>query len=252
MHCVSSGESTAPALLFLHGGGLSGRQWRPQIEALSGRFYCLAPDLPEQGQSADLAPFTLADAVERTRTLIVERVPSGRATVIGSSLGGAVGLALTAAHPDAVDRLIVSGASSGLGAALAWVTRVSASLLAWMPTELLVRQTFDQFRLPEADRVALHDDLVLGLRPDFNRHVADALETVPLPTEARALIAVGARETWLAKRQASALVSAIRGATGVVASGVGHVWNLEAPARFTAMIEAFIAGQALPEGLQGL
>ncbi len=252
MYLHEAGDPGAPALLFLHGAGLSGRQWTPQIEALRDRFHCLAPDLPEQGRSADLSPFTLDDAVARTRDLLAARVPAGRAHLIGSSLGGAVALALASRHPELVDRLVVSGASSGLGPTLAWLTGASAALLAWVPVELLIRQTLDQFRLPERYRELLHDDLVIGLRPAFNRHVADALVTVPLPARAQALILVGERETWLARRQARALVAGIEGARGAQARGVGHVWNLEAPERFTATLEAFLAGAALPEGVEPL
>lgn len=250
MYLHEVGDRRHPALLFLHGGGLSGRQWAPQIEALSGRFLCLVPDLPEQGRSAELAPFTLDDAVARVHALITERAPTGRVTVVGSSLGGAVGLALTAAHPEGVERLIVSGASSGLGPTLAWVTRVSASMLSWMPQELLIRQTFDQFRVPEPYRAPLRDDLALGLAPAFNRHVADALIRVPTPAQASALVLVGERETWLARRQARALAASISGAVGACARGLGHVWNLEAPDVFTATIEAFVAGAPLPEGVE--
>ncbi|HND28933.1 MAG TPA: alpha/beta fold hydrolase, partial [Myxococcota bacterium] len=247
-----AGDPQAPTLLFLHGAGLSGQQWAPQVEALSSRFYCLAPDLPQQGRSVDLGPFVLSDAVERVAALIQQRASGGRAHVIGSSLGGAVALGLARAHPDRVDRLIVSGASLGLGPALAWLTRVSAGMLGWMPMELLVKQTLDQFKVPAIYRERLHDDLVVGLRPDFNRRVADALETVPLPERADVLVLVGEQETWLARRQARGLVAAIAGATGGLARGVGHVWNLEAPERFTATIEAFVSGAALPAGIDNL
>ncbi len=179
-------------------------------------------------------------------------MPGGRAHVIGSSLGGAAALALASAHPELVHRLVVSGATSGLGPTLAWMTRASAAMLSWMPVEMLVKQTFDQFNLPAPYRALLHDDLVIGLRPDFNRHVADALVSVPLPAQAELLVLVGERETWLARRQARALVAAIPGATGSQARGVGHVWNLEAPERFTAAVLAFLSGAPLPEGMDPL
>ncbi len=252
MYLHQAGDPAAPLLLFLHGGGLSGLQWAPQLEALSGRYFCLAPDLPQQGKSVDLGPFLMEDAVARVAALLQERAPGRKAHVIGSSLGGAVALGLAKVHPERVDRLLVSGASSGLGAGLAWLTRVTAGMLAWMPLEMLVRQTFDQFKVPGQYREMLHDDLVLGLRPDFNRRVADALVTVPLPERAEALILVGDQETYLARRQARTLVAAIAGARGGLVRGVGHVWNLEAPERFTATVEAFVTGGALPAGVDSL
>jgi pimeloyl-ACP methyl ester carboxylesterase len=45
-----SGALGSPAVVFLHGAGVSGRMWREQMRHLSG-FYCLAPDFPGFGRS---------------------------------------------------------------------------------------------------------------------------------------------------------------------------------------------------------
>ena len=45
------GPKEAPAILFLHGLGLSHTMWRPQFERLGDFYHCLAPDLPECGNS---------------------------------------------------------------------------------------------------------------------------------------------------------------------------------------------------------
>ena len=58
-----SGDPAGPPIVFLHGGGLSGRMWQPQVDALR-EFHCLAPDLPEHGRSAAVTPFTLRSAAE--------------------------------------------------------------------------------------------------------------------------------------------------------------------------------------------
>jgi hypothetical protein len=54
---------------FPHGSPLSGRMWIPQLERLE-EFHCLAPDLPEHGQSQAVAPFSMDDTVERLTTII--------------------------------------------------------------------------------------------------------------------------------------------------------------------------------------
>ena len=103
----TTGESIAPAIVFLHGGGLSGRQWQPQMERLSD-YYCLAPDLPEQGKSLHIGPFHLEDAARRVVELINERVPSKRAHLVGLSLGADLALAITQIAPASVDHVIAS------------------------------------------------------------------------------------------------------------------------------------------------
>jgi pimeloyl-ACP methyl ester carboxylesterase len=56
-YCHPRGKPQAPWIVFVPGGGPSGRMWQPQLERLPD-YYCLAPDLPEHGQSADIKPFT--------------------------------------------------------------------------------------------------------------------------------------------------------------------------------------------------
>ena len=81
------GPASAPTICFLHGGGVSGWMWHPQVEALQGTYHCLVPDLPEHGLSAAIQPFTIEDAAHRVTELIRERGHGGRAHVIGLSAG---------------------------------------------------------------------------------------------------------------------------------------------------------------------
>ena len=98
-----AGPVAAPAVLFLHGLGLSGAMWQPQFERLADFYHCLAPDLPECGNSAAIGPFTLKDAAGRVASVIRERVPGGCAHVVGLSLGGAVALQMLRDEPQVVD-----------------------------------------------------------------------------------------------------------------------------------------------------
>ncbi|MBE3560709.1 MAG: alpha/beta fold hydrolase [Ktedonobacteraceae bacterium] len=88
------GDPASPAIVFLHGAGLSGRMWQPQMERLPG-YYCLAPDLPEQGKSLGVGPFRLEDAARRVIELIDEHVRGKRAHLVGLSLGADLALAIT-------------------------------------------------------------------------------------------------------------------------------------------------------------
>ena len=47
-------RQAAPAVVFLHGAGASGRMWREHVTRLHGAFHCLAPDLPGFGRSNHL------------------------------------------------------------------------------------------------------------------------------------------------------------------------------------------------------
>src|SRR5581483_2736846 len=88
----TSGQPTSPAIVFLHGGGVSGRMWQPQLERLADNYYCLAPDLPEHGKSIDAGPFRIDETARQVARLIDERVPGKRAHLVGLSAGGVVAL----------------------------------------------------------------------------------------------------------------------------------------------------------------
>ena len=72
---ASRGEK---AIVFVHGGGISGRLWQPTLEALP-EYHCLAPDLPGFGKSSHITPFSSENAVEGLAHLIRVNVPSGHA-----------------------------------------------------------------------------------------------------------------------------------------------------------------------------
>ena len=48
------------------------------------------------------------------------------------------------------------------------------------------------------------------------------------------------------------LARQVQGAQGVLAPGVGHVWNLQAPDLFSRMVWAWVRGEPLPRELKVL
>jgi pimeloyl-ACP methyl ester carboxylesterase len=99
------GPATAPTICFLHGGGVSGWMWGPQVEALQDTYHCLVPDMPEHGLSAAVRPFTIADTARR-----IAEVIRGRAHVIGLSEGAQVTVQLLGSAAEVVDHAIISSA----------------------------------------------------------------------------------------------------------------------------------------------
>src|SRR5258708_39885279 len=84
------GPATAATICFLHGGGISGWMWGPQVEALQDTYHCLVPDMPEHGLSAAVQAFTIADTACRIADVIRGGGRGGRAHVIGLSEGAQV------------------------------------------------------------------------------------------------------------------------------------------------------------------
>jgi pimeloyl-ACP methyl ester carboxylesterase len=102
LYVQETGPAGAPTIVFLHGGGGSGWMWQPQVDGL-GDYHCLVPDLPEQGRSVDVKPFTIAGSAELIAELIRTRAHGGRAHVVGLSEGAQTTVALLAIAHDLVD-----------------------------------------------------------------------------------------------------------------------------------------------------
>lgn len=248
LYVHESGSPTAPAIVFLHGAGLSGWMWQPQFERLPD-YHCLAPDLPEQGGSVHSGPFQLESAALQVAELISERVPSGRAHVVGLSLGGAVALTLLRLAPEVVDYMLVSGTSMRLGRVMSALSYAGGYIYPWLPADVLVSSMMKQNNIPEAYRDLLSDDLQLAINTEFVNHYTNALSTLELPVEATSplLVVTGAQETLVAQYMARTLAQSIKGACSMVVPSVGHVWNLQSPDLFTDILRAWISDDPLAQ-----
>lgn len=257
LHHVEAGDPSGPLVVLLHGGGLSHRQWAPQLQraAAEGGFHLLAPDLPEQGLSAAVRPFTLEGAADGVAEL-VRGALKGRegAHVAGISLGGAVGLTLLQRAPELVRSLFVSGTAAGFGKVLGGISMMSAGLYGLLPRAWLVKSAVKQFGVPPEHAEAFAEDMALSATADFTRSFTRALMGLTLPARAEVplLVAVGERETQVAKSAARRMVRQIAGARGVLVPGAGHVWNLEAPDLYWDTLRAFVREEPLPERLSTL
>src|ERR1700760_787656 len=104
-----SGPVGAPAIVFLHGGTMSGWSWEPVVERMQG-YHCLVPDLTGFGKSFEQGPFEMDRAADAVAELIRSRVGSSRAHVVGLSLGAQVGVQLMTTEHKLVDRAVLCGA----------------------------------------------------------------------------------------------------------------------------------------------
>ena len=103
-----SGPVGAPAIVFLHGAYTSGWSWEPVVERMQ-QYRCLVPDLPHYGKSFEQGPFEMGRAAAAVAELIRSRVDTGRAHLVGLSLGAQVGVQLLATEPKLVDRAVLCG-----------------------------------------------------------------------------------------------------------------------------------------------
>lgn len=104
MYTDISGQGTA--VLFLHGGGVSGWMWRPVLDGLPRGIRTIVPDLPGHGESQSSEYESHDTTIAELVALIRENAPQG-VLVVGFSLGAQLALQLAAEQPELVRHTIV-------------------------------------------------------------------------------------------------------------------------------------------------
>jgi pimeloyl-ACP methyl ester carboxylesterase len=250
LYYLTAGSKENPAILFLHGSPLTGKMWQPQMERLVD-FYCIVPDLPGHGRS-EAVPFVMADTVERLAQIIRSEALGGKAHVVGFSFGGVVALAMMAAHPELVDKVILSGTSARLSKFLVCLQSLNEPIMRMMKPAQLANMVTKQFGIP--------DQYLASISADFDTFSIDAFSAVmksygdialPEQTQSPTLVCVGSKETPVARSMARKIAHTLPGAKGITVPGGTHVWSMQMPDLFCEVVRAWFKTQPLPGGLIG-
>jgi pimeloyl-ACP methyl ester carboxylesterase len=246
-----SGSVGAPAIVFLHGGRMSGWSWQPVVDRMQ-QYRCLVPDLPQFGKSFEQGPFEMGRAADAVAELIRSRVGTGRAHVVGFSLGAQVAVQLLASDSKLVDRAVLCGTviNTKLGVGLMRYLGVPLARTTWFRSAVRRRRNAWHVGVPVASLDDYRNDVILSTGAQFAHIVAasarfilpDRLDELDTPT----LFLTGSKETRLAHRSAAALAQPMPNAVDKVASGVGHDWPLRCPDLFSRTIDGWLSGTALP------
>jgi len=258
----SAGPPDAPALLLLHGTRRTRAMWRHQLDDLRDAFSVLALDLPGHGTLADV-PFRLADSTDLVAA-VIEALPAGRAVVVGSSLGGYVGMDLAARRPALVAGLVLVNASAEPRFIALHAPRTIGSYLARAASDRLRPRSDaapggpgpgpggdgdgagrgDGELEPAATKGWLFRGggraIVAALRESFLPRLA----AYPGPT----LIVNGADDALFRSEERAFLAAAVDGRIELI-GGTGHLANEEQPAAFNAVIRRFAAEVHEPDRL---
>jgi pimeloyl-ACP methyl ester carboxylesterase len=241
----------SPVLVLLHGLGANSQVWDGWAEVLAtswpGRW--LAPDLPGHGFAPDLPPYSFGGMAAHVAELLPRGAP---VVVLGHSLGGVIGLALSSGWFG----VHVTGVV-GLGVKVAWTADelARAAAVAGRPTAW-----FDS-RADAADRflklsglagLRSPDDGVVdtGLRHEGRRWrlaVDHAAFSVGAPDMA-GLLAASRASVVLARGEHDPMVSdaALAGlpVESAVLRGLGHNAHVEDPSAVFDLLGRWIAARA--------
>lgn len=246
-----SGPAAAPAVVFLHGAYASGWAWEPIVERVQ-QYHCLVPDLPHFGKSFELGPFEMGRAATAVAELIGSRVTTGRAHVVGWSLGAQVGVQLLATEPKFVDRAVLCGTFVNTLPFVKFTRRLLAlparnAMYRWMVSRY---RTSWQAKVPSAHIDEYLEDVRLitsGQLADVT--MAAAGFTLPkglAKSESPTLFVTGSKELPVVRRLAAALAQQMPNGVDGVAIGMPHDWPTRHPDLFARTVDAWLTDCALP------
>lgn len=229
-----------PAMVWLHGGGGTGKDWWHQISHFARSWRVIAPDLPGFGRS-DFAP-----GVEEVPSLApvvldwLRRVDAYPTVLGGNSMGGRVALFAAARDPQAVRRLILLDAA---GIHLPGVPIVNPLTLP--PAKFVEGLVLDPAEFRRKTPYRSLDDLaeLSRGRASFARYSAHDGPRDPEPDFARitmpVLILWGRHDRIIPAPYAEALHDRLADARLVFLS-TGHLPHMEQPEETSRAIETFL------------
>lgn len=250
---VGSGET----LLLLHSvqPGTSGTiDYRNNIEALSQQYRLIMPDLMGFGQTSlpDYQIGSLSDAFTAHITAFMDVLGIDKAHIAGNSRGGMIAVAIAAAQPERVGRIILLSNAGG-GVSPEYVAQHSKTAAAFTPTPDNIRaflqrryydmdrwvspQVFEQYCANAVVQYARYDAIggLKGDVPDLRPELARTIHPV--------LFIFGKNDKgWPPPHEAIDVFLNTPGAIYYCASDCGHHPQTEKPTTINLLIKAFLSG----------
>ena len=206
LHYLENGSGQP--LILLHSGGMSSAEWEPQQAALGQRFRVIAPDLPGHGESAMVAQTLSIGDCGRAVLALQDQLGIDKASLVGSSMGGAVALWLAVHYPQRVEKLVLFRVSYTKNAATHSGTRDMADPAYWRSVGL--ERWLSRLHTPQGGPEAWQEVIkrvsqALDPATSDHNHSLDTLAQIPHST----LIVCGDRDPLVPLDQVLAMHQAI-------------------------------------------
>lgn len=111
-HCTIAGPD-APAIVHVHGFGISGTYMQPAAALLAPDFRTYVPDLPGHGRSMRLPGRIDLPRLAHSLASYLDTVGVERATFVGNSLGCPTICAFAHEYPDRIERAVLVSPAGG-------------------------------------------------------------------------------------------------------------------------------------------
>jgi 3-oxoadipate enol-lactonase len=246
--------STGETIAFSHGLLWGTEQFAPQIDALRGRYRCIAWDHRGQGKSAADYRHTIGiELVWQDAVALLEQLGVSNVHFAGLSMGGFVAMRMAARRPDLVKKLILIETSYdpeplenvGRYRLLTTVYRtIGPRVVQSKVGSIMLGKTIfgDPDRKADVSRflrlMTRRRDVWKAVNGVIDRAgiAPSELSRIAVPT----LVIVGDEDVATPLAKAERVAAAIRGTTLVRVPRAGHSSTVEEPVAVTAAIEEFL------------
>jgi pimeloyl-ACP methyl ester carboxylesterase len=235
-----------PAILLLHGSGVSARSWTFQLQNLGHALRVLAVDLPGHGESDPIGAMTLDGYADAARSLL-DALGTGPVLAAGHSLGGAVAQLLAARHPQMVRGLVLLSTCAKLPERGGFLQRFYRCLPGFIQKILFFSTAKKILFSPFASRqaMALGMEELRACRPetilkDLTAAQAMDLREVAQKLRVPTLILCGDRDKLTPPALSKQLSELIPGSRLLTVEAAGHMLPLEAPGLVNQEILNFV------------
>jgi len=258
LHHTSINPAGKPSILFIHGAFGTGNDWDLVTPHLPPSYHILLPDLPGHGALAPTHPtFTSALSASTLATLIRQKAHSGRAHIVGLSLGAHVAIDLACQYPDVCLDVLVSGFQ---------IFEQSSALGRYMPQALYLQSRLESFVPRSLMRSVMSGADIQPSYPSLElcKQVGAPIASTeiepkskwPEPWLSRTLIIAAGKAGLLptADHPDDAIKLAEMGRRGNAETvaythpGIRHPWNRQEPKLFAELVVAWVERRELPEG----
>ncbi|HLX26410.1 MAG TPA: alpha/beta hydrolase [Candidatus Cybelea sp.] len=245
--CGPLNGSARPPTLFVHGVGSTAAIWDYQLDHFGADRLCAAVELRGNGTlKPDPDPLAIdRRAYAQDVLAVADALEANRFVLVGCSLGGVVAFELWRRSPERVAAMVLIGAFARYPDGERYADEICAQAremgdmrafgelraakLGLPPARL--RETIEQYGCKSVEC------FLASTRATWTGDYVDLLSTIDVPV----LVAHGEHDSVAPLERSQEIASGIRGARLVSLPDAGHVVNADAPARFNAMLEEFLA-----------
>lgn len=236
-------------LLLLHGWGGRCESFLPVTRDFETTRRVYAVDFPGHGRSDQPdCPWSVTEYMEYLRAFM-EEIGIGGADIVAHSFGARVAILLAAEHPDAVGKLLLTGAAgvpsrkSGKTPFKTRVYKALRSAINWPLTQKLFgEEKIDLWREALVQRFGSADYRALTpfMRQTFNRVIGQDLTPCLAKIKAPTLLVWGENDTATPLWMGQLMEKEIPDAGLVVLKGCGHFAYLDKYGEFRLIAESFL------------